>query len=487
MNEQEFINSIAPLCVQYALKYQHNLVSPAIAQACLESGYGTSFKAQHHNYFGLKYRKNRVTCHNGYFKDDSKEQRADGSYEPIVDDWYSFEDMEHGVEGYYQFINIDYYKELKGMTSPLDYLYKLSELHYATALDYVENVNRVLVEHELYKYDEVLEGKRKESSEAAPSTSSPSEPQQTQHFTNSPLVIVSKPSRYNGGQRTHKIDTITIHCYVGQVTAEQGVNYFNTINRQASCNYVVGKDGDIGLSTDEAKRSFCSSNKANDERAVTIETASDNVAPYKITDKALNSLILLCADICKRNNIKELKWSNNKEDRVNHRDGVNMTCHRDYAAKSCPGDYIYSKEGYIAEEVNKLLKGTSQQSNEVASSTSSIYNNPEYKTFNFIKYSDDYADLKKAFGYNKALLYKHYIEYGKKEKRNVSFDLFIDKGYLVQIKINDLNIREDATAKSKSKGYIKPGIYTIIEEKNNFGKLKSGIGWVSLKYTIRLT
>jgi hypothetical protein len=484
MTEQEFINSIAPLCVQYALKYKHNLVSPAIAQACLESGYGTSFKAQHHNYFGLKYRKNRVTCHNGYFKDDSKEQRADGSYEPIVDDWYSFEDMEHGVEGYYQFINIDYYKELKGMTSPLNYLYKLSELHYATALNYVENVNRVLVEHELYKYDEVLEGKRKESSEAAPFTSSQEEPY---HFTNSPLVTVSKPSRYNGGQRQHKIDTITIHCYVGQVTALQGVNYFNTINRQASCNYVVGKDGDIGLSTDEGKRSFCSSNRANDERAVTIETASDTTAPYKITDKALNSLILLCADICKRNNIKELKWSDNKDDRVNHRNGVNMTCHRDYAKKSCPGDYIYSKEGYIAEEVNKILKGTKPESSAAAPSTSSIYDNEEYKSFNFIKYSDDYADLKKAFGYNKKLLYKHYIEYGKKEVRKVSFDLLIQQGYLVQIKITDLNIREDATTKSKSKGYIKPGIYTIIEEENGFGKLKSGVGWVSLKYVIRLT
>lgn len=484
MTEQEFINSIAPLCVQYALKYKHNLVSPAIAQACLESGYGTSFKAQHHNYFGLKYRKNRVNCHNGYFRDDSKEQRADGSYEPIVDDWYSFEDMEHGVKGYYQFINIDYYKELKGMTSPLNYLYKLSELHYATAHDYVENVNRVLVEHELYKYDEVLEGKRKEeSSEAAPSTSSPSEPNQ---YTNSPLVTVSKPSRYNGGQRTHKIDTITIHCYVGQVTALQGVNYFNTITRQASCNYVVGKDGDIGLSTDEAKRSFCSSNRENDDRAVTIETASDTTPPYAITEKALNSLILLCADICKRNNIKELKWSDNKDDRVNHRDGVNMTCHRDYAAKSCPGDYIYSKEGYIAEEVNKILKGT-QSSGATAPSTSSIYDNEEYKSFNFIKYADDYSDLKKAFGYNKKLLYKHYIEYGKKEKREVSFDLLITQGYLVQIKIADLNIREDATANSKSKGYIKPGIYTIIEEKNRFGKLKSGVGWVSLKYTERLT
>lgn len=155
--------------------------------------------------------------------------------------------------------------------------------------------------------------------------------------------------------RNHKIDTITIHCYVGQVTAKEGVDYFATTTRDCSANYVVGKDGSIGLSVDEANRSWCSSNSENDHRAVTIEVACEKTTPYTVTDKAYKSLIELVTDICKRNNIEKLFWSENKEDRVNHRNGCNMTVHRDYADKSCPGEYLYSRHGEIAQLVNEKL------------------------------------------------------------------------------------------------------------------------------------
>ena len=155
--------------------------------------------------------------------------------------------------------------------------------------------------------------------------------------------------------RNHKIDTITIHCYVGQVTAKEGVDYFATTSRDCSSNYVVGKDGSIGLSVDEVNRSWCSSNSENDHRAVTIEVACDKTEPYAVTDKAYKALIELVADICKRNNIEKLIWSENKEDRINHRNGCNMTVHRDYAAKACPGEYLYSRHGKIAQIVNEKL------------------------------------------------------------------------------------------------------------------------------------
>lgn len=122
MTKQEFIDAIAPYCVKYAKKYGFKVASPAIAQACLESAYGTSTKAQHHNYFGLKYRKNRVTVNNGTFVDGSSEQRPDGSYYPITDQWYNFDTMEAGVEGYYQFINIPNYAKVKTASTPLEYL-----------------------------------------------------------------------------------------------------------------------------------------------------------------------------------------------------------------------------------------------------------------------------------------------------------------------------------------------------------------------------
>ena len=60
------------------------------------------------------------------------------------------------------------------------------------------------------------------------------------------------------------------------------------------------------------------------------------------------------------------------------------------------------------------------------------------------------------------------------------------KSYRVRVTIDDLNIRTEASASSKSQGYIKPGVYTIIEEKNGWGKLKSGAGWIKLSYTTKV-
>ena len=177
--------------------------------------------------------------------------------------------------------------------------------------------------------------------------------------TNSSLVTYTKISPNRTSPRNHKIDTITIHAYVGQVTAERGCNGSRFVNYDpnngASCNYVVGYDGSIGLCVPEQDRSWCTSNKPNDHRAITIEVACETAHPYAVTDKALNALIKLCADICKRNNIAKLVWSTNKNERVNHLNGCNMTVHRDYKNKACPGEYLYERHGYIADEVNKLL------------------------------------------------------------------------------------------------------------------------------------
>ena len=173
-------------------------------------------------------------------------------------------------------------------------------------------------------------------------------------FTNSSLATYKKISPNKTRNRTHEIDTITIHCIVGQWTAKQGCDYFAKSSSKASCNYVVGKDGSIGLCVEEKDRSWCSSNASNDHRAITIEVASDTSHPYAVTDKAMEALIKLCADVCKRNGIKELKWKADKSliGKVNLQ---NMTVHRWFKAKACPGEYLYSRHGYIANEVNKLL------------------------------------------------------------------------------------------------------------------------------------
>lgn len=174
-------------------------------------------------------------------------------------------------------------------------------------------------------------------------------------MSNSPLVSYTKISPNKTSPRNKKIDTITIHCVVGQCSVETLGNIFAPTSRQASSNYGVGVDGRIGMYVEEKDRSWCSSNAANDHRAITIEVASDTTEPYAVNDKAFAALLDLVTDICQRNGIKKLVWSTNKEDRVNHKNGCNMTVHRDYANKSCPGTYLYERHGQIADEVNKRL------------------------------------------------------------------------------------------------------------------------------------
>lgn len=174
-------------------------------------------------------------------------------------------------------------------------------------------------------------------------------------MSNSPLVDYTRISPNKNSPRNHKIDTITIHCVVGQCTVETLGNIFAPTSRQASSNYGVGTDGKIGMYVEEKDRSWCSSNAANDNRAVTIEVASDTKHPYAVNDRAFAALLDLVTDICKRNGIKKLVWSTKKADRVNHKNGCNMTVHRDYANKTCPGDYLYNRHGEIAAEVNRRL------------------------------------------------------------------------------------------------------------------------------------
>lgn len=173
-------------------------------------------------------------------------------------------------------------------------------------------------------------------------------------MSNSPLVSYTKISPNKTSPRNHAIDTITIHCVVGQCTVERLGEIFAPATRKASSNYGVGKDGRIGMYVEEADRSWCSSNSDNDHRAITIEVASDNKHPYAVTDAAYEGLIKLLVDICQRNGIKQLLWKADKS-LIGQPDKQNMTVHRWFANKSCPGEYLYERHDEIAAEVNKRL------------------------------------------------------------------------------------------------------------------------------------
>ena len=163
------------------------------------------------------------------------------------------------------------------------------------------------------------------------------------------------PNRHH--PRNHKIDTITIHHMAGNLTVEDCGRIFQNTKREASSNYGIGTDGRIGLYVHEEDRAWTSGSPANDHRAITFEVANDGGAPdWHVSDKALESLINLLVDVCKRNGIEKLVWSDNKDDRVHHRNGCNMTVHRDFQATACPGPYLYSKQGWIAQQVNERLE-----------------------------------------------------------------------------------------------------------------------------------
>ena len=174
-------------------------------------------------------------------------------------------------------------------------------------------------------------------------------------MSNSALSCKRVISPNRNSPRNHKIDTITPHCVVGQMGVDALGSEFSRESKGASCNYGIGYDGRIITVVDEKDRSWCTSSGENDNRAITIECASDAFYPYAINANVWKSLIELCADICRRNGIKKLVWSTDQNTRMNHLNGCNLTVHRDYENKSCPGDYIYNRLGQIAKEVNQKL------------------------------------------------------------------------------------------------------------------------------------
>ena len=133
---------------------------------------------------------------------------------------------------------------------------------------------------------------------------------------------------------------------------------FAPASRKASSNYGVGLDGRVGLYVEERDRSWCTSSAANDNRAVTIEVASDTAQPYAVTAKAYAALLDLCTDICQRNGKKKLLWFGNKDKTLAYvpkADEMVLTVHRWFANKACPGEYLYSRHGEIAAEVTRRL------------------------------------------------------------------------------------------------------------------------------------
>lgn len=181
-------------------------------------------------------------------------------------------------------------------------------------------------------------------------------------YTNSSMVVYTKLSPNHSGQRTHSIDRISPHCVVGQCTAEGLGDWFARSSTQASSNYGIDKDGRVGMYVKEKNRSWCTSSNANDQRAITIECASDTKEPYTMYDVVYQTLIKLCVDICKRYGKKKLLWLGDKDKTLAYTpasDEMIITVHRWFANKSCPGEWLYSRLGDLASKVTAALGGGS--------------------------------------------------------------------------------------------------------------------------------
>lgn len=244
-------------------------------------------------------------------------------------------------------------------------------------------------------------------------------------MSNSKLVTYTKLSPNHSGRRNHAIDRISIHCVVGQCSVETLGAIFAPKTKQASSNYGIGPDGRVGMYVEEQNRSWCTSSSENDNRAVTIETASDTKHPYAVREKAYAALLELCTDICRRNGKKKLLWFGDKAKTLAYQpkpDEMVLTVHRWFANKSCPGDYLYSRHGEIAAEVSRRL-GVQQE----------------------------------------------------EEKRGVD-----DVPYTVRVAGTGLPIRTGPGINYPQRGTVPPGVYTIWEEQGGFGRLKSGAGWIEL-------
>ena len=177
-------------------------------------------------------------------------------------------------------------------------------------------------------------------------------------YANSPLVVYTKLSPNHSGERTLPIDRITPHCMVGQRSAEGLGNWFAKPSTAASSNYAVDRHGRVALFVEEKNCSWCSSSRENDQRAITIECASAEKEPYAFRPIVYRKLIKLCIDICKRNGKKKLLWIEDRESALAYTpapDEMVLTVHRWFADKPCPGNWMYSRMGDLAEKVTKRL------------------------------------------------------------------------------------------------------------------------------------
>lgn len=265
-------------------------------------------------------------------------------------------------------------------------------------------------------------------------------------MSNSKLVNYTLISP-NSSARTGKISKITIHHMAGNLSVEACAKVFQNTGRQASSNYGVGTDGRIGLYVPESRRAWTSSNRDNDNVAVTIEVANDGGAPdWHVSDKALEATVALCVDICQRNGIQKLNFTGDKSG--------NLTMHRYFTNTECPGKYLGGKFPYIADEVNRRLSAaqkdspstnTTQNQNSGSGSTVGVLYRVQVGAYAEKANAERQMAKLKAAGFSDA------------------FIAVVDKGTLYRVQIGAYSVKANAEAQvAKVKGAGFDGFVTTL-------------------------
>ena len=331
-------------------------------------------------------------------------------------------------------------------------------------------------------------------------------------YTNSPLAVFTGLSPNHSGKRTHGIDRITPHCVAGQCTAEGLGEWFSKTSTQASSNYGIDRDGRVGLYVEEKNRSWCTSSNANDQRAVTIECASDTSEPYWMNGKVYAKLVELCTDICRRNGKKKLLWFADKNKSLDYEpkdDEMVITVHRWFANKSCPGNWLYARLGDLAAKVTAALQGSgsggfggggSQGAADILPENGEKWYRVRKDWNNAVSQMGAYHVLDNA----KACVDKNpgyfvfdedgnavYPEEAVKEDSQGMTNA--DCPFVVRVEIETLHIRQGpGTDYPKTGKFTGVGSFTLVEVREGkgsdegWGRLKSGAGWVALDYCDRV-
>lgn len=450
------------------------MCSPIIAQAVLESGAGESELAKNaYNYFGLKYRAGRCPTSCGIYNKIGSEQTSSGTYVSSAMQWMKFPNMESGVQGYFDFINISTYANLKGVNDPKIYLENIKKDGYATSLNYVQNLISVINKYNLTKYDTPTEGIKPLSLNIS--------------------TLLANSANYGGSRNTSSIKYLIYHYTANKTDkAKSNANYFKNNVVKASAHYFVDEN-DIYQSVEDlriayavggAKWSDCGSTgggsmygKITNANSISIEMCSTNGV---ISEATIKNAVKLGKELMKKYCIPI----------------SNVYRHFDVNGKHCPGwnGWYGNNDSKWIDLKNKLSDSSSNISvaNPSTSTTSS-------NTKSLYRVRKSWTDAASQIGAYSSL------DNAKAACKN-GYYVFDDKGNAIypiqssassatnseiyQVKLLDnLNIRKTPNGIiTQVNGAKKGTIYTIVETQGTWGRLKSGAGWISVadKYVKRM-